>query len=70
MSHDSNTNILEQVQGYLDSVPEDSDFIYQVNKAMNANDLDEIQWLLHNYCELCGEETTANCNNANCLRSV
>jgi hypothetical protein len=67
MSNQSNTNIMEQVAERIDGLRAyDTDFEWQVSRAIEKDDMEQLQWLLHNYCDICGQETTANCNNANC----
>lgn len=67
MSNSVNTELLERVAERIDAFSDEiSDFEYFATKALEKNDLEELQWLLNNYCELCGQQVTANCNNANC----
>lgn len=69
MSNNVNTDLLERVAERIDAFSDEiSDFEYFATKALEKNDLEELQWLLNNYCELCGQQVTANCNNANCLK--
>ena len=67
MSNNVNTELLEKIAERIDGYSgEYSDFEYFADKAIKQNDLEKLQWLLNNYCQLCGEQYTANCNNANC----
>lgn len=67
MSNNVNTELLERVAERIDAFSDEtSDFEYFATKALKANDLEQLQYLLNAYCELCGQLETANCNNANC----
>ena len=67
MSNNANTNLMEQIAEFIDSLQfEDTEFEYLANQAIKDNDLEQLQWLLNTYCELCGQQVSANCNNANC----
>lgn len=77
MSHQSNVNVLDTAAELIDRL-EGSKMAERLINAVERNDLEEVYYLNQSIiagmaesilsCEICGEEITANCNNANCDR--
>lgn len=68
MSDIVNTEILEEIAEAIDYASNNGSesYVQALEGALDANDLDNAVWILRNYCAMCGQETTANCNNAGC----
>jgi len=68
MSDIVNTEILEEIAEAIDYANENGSesYVEALERALGANDLEQAVWIFKSHCAMCGQEWTANCNNAEC----